>query len=249
MRLRTILLFGLIALAFSAPMLISHKERSAQNDSAPGMPAPWSNPAPQSTASADNPFQFASSRSPISGTANNTATVSPATPGSTMSEPVYWAFTSPAEYLRFDIDRDWITTRWPQVSTVPGEDNLTGLRVPLVSGPRPQDLHGSLTYYFDGKQQVQRIGFRGWTGDAGQLVSFVTGLGMQESSSSGVGLYTVKIWGKPKGVLRLDNPPVLRNDAPTERLMLLLELTNPQGSIAVSRQVQDILKAMENGAR
>ncbi|MGI9516858.1 MAG: DUF6690 family protein [Pirellulaceae bacterium] len=236
-------------------MLFSGKNAPPNNGtSASTATFPSVNDSPLSTAlpaapANDNPFQLAGSRRPISGPANNTATVSPASPDATLSQPVYWAFTSPAEYIRFDITRNWITTRWSRVSTVPGEDNLTGLRVALVSGPRPQDIHGSLTYYFDASQQVQRIAIRGWTGNSGQLVDFVTrGLGMQQRNSAGAGLYTATSWGKLKAVLRVDNPPVLRDDAPTEQLMVLLEANNPQSSLAVSRQVQDILAAMENGA-
>ena len=253
MKLRTILLFGLIALAASAPMLFSrHHGSGNENHSSPTNPLPaapsaWAMPGAISEPPAnDSPFQFAGARRPISGVANNEATVSPASPDATLSQPVYWAFNGPAEYLRFDIDQEWINTRWNQVSRVPGEDNLNGLRVPLVSGPRPQDVHGSLTYYFDARQQLQRITLRGWTGDGRALIDFVTrGLGMQEQASSGAGLYSAGTSGKLKGALRLDVPPQRREDAPTEQFMVLMELTNPGSSLSVSRQVQDILTAME----
>ena len=253
MKLRTILLFGLIALAASAPMLFSrHNDSGNGNLPAPTNPLPaapveWAMPGnitePPDT---NSPFQLAGARRPISGLANNEATVSPASPDATLSQPVYWAFNGPADYLRFDIDRDWINTRWSQVSTIPGEDNLTGLRVPLVSGPRPQDVHGSLTYYFDARQQLQRITLRGWTGDGSPLIDFVTrGLGMQEQASNAAALYTAGSSRKLKGALRMDVPPTRRDDAPTEQFMVLMELTNPANSLSVSRQVQDILTAME----
>ena len=46
--------------------------------------------------------------------------------------------------------------RWPRVTTVP-QFALAGLRVPLVTGTQIDDLAGSLTYYFDRTDQVQRI--------------------------------------------------------------------------------------------
>ncbi|MBC7855586.1 MAG: hypothetical protein IAF94_19320, partial [Pirellulaceae bacterium] len=44
------------------------------------------------------------------------------------------------EAFRFDVSPQWINARWPRVTTVLAETDLQGLRVPLVTGPRPDDL-------------------------------------------------------------------------------------------------------------
>ena len=74
-----------------------------------------------------------------------------------------------AEVLRFDIAPNWIMDQWPRVSAGLGELQLQGYRVPLVSGTDLDDVAGALTYYFNSRQQVQRITFFGVTGDPRKL--------------------------------------------------------------------------------
>ncbi len=59
--------------------------------------------------------------------------------------------------LRFDVTVEWVMQRWPRVSTGLPYLQLQGYRVPLVTGTKVADLAGSLTYYFNARQQVQRI--------------------------------------------------------------------------------------------
>ena len=59
---------------------------------------------------------------------------------------------------------------WPQVATGLGQLQLQGYRVPLVSGTTEGDVAGSLTYYFNAQQQLQRIAFQGNTGDPRNLI-------------------------------------------------------------------------------
>lgn len=103
--------------------------------------------------------------------ANNQGTmfpVGPATPQNTrMPTP------SLAEVLRLDITVEWILQRWPRVATGLPELQLQGYRVPLVSGTSTADVAGSLTYYFNARQQVQRITFCGTTGDPTVLANIL----------------------------------------------------------------------------
>jgi len=78
-----------------------------------------------------------------------------------------------AEALRFDITPAWVVRRWPWVSAGLSQLPLNGYRVPLFTGTAEDDLAGALTYYFNSRQQVQRITFQGTTGDAGKLVRLV----------------------------------------------------------------------------
>lgn len=78
------------------------------------------------------------------------------------------------EVFRFDIAPADVLRRWPRVSTDLPYLTLHGYRVPLVSGTDSASIAGSLTYYFNPAQQVQRITFRGTTGDPRALVYLLT---------------------------------------------------------------------------
>jgi len=65
-------------------------------------------------------------------------------------------------------------TNFEEIFPSPGDYELHGLRVALITGTNSWDLHGSLTYYFDTSHRVQRITFRGWSGDATKLITLLT---------------------------------------------------------------------------
>ena len=145
------------------------------------------------------------------------------------------------EAFRFDVSPQWITSRWPRVTTVLAETDLQGLRVPLITGSRPDDLAGSLTYYFDKKHQVQRIAFQGNTGDERRLVAFLTQYySLKPVPALGAGLYMTKVHGKPLSTLHLTWPPVVASDKPTNRCEIVLELNRPD--TGASPQVQELLE-------
>jgi hypothetical protein len=122
------------------------------------------------------------------------------------------------EVLRFDLTPAWIVNRWPRVSTGLAQLGLQGYRVPLVTGTSQHDLAGALTYYFNYQQQVQRITFRGTTGDHRRLVQFLTayyGFVRRPTNSPGVFLFEVPrndaeaqsfLWIEPAGVLKYSEP-------------------------------------------
>jgi hypothetical protein len=78
------------------------------------------------------------------------------------------------EVFRFDLAPADVLRRWPRVSTDLPYLHLHGYRVPLVSGTDPAALAGALTYYFNPAQQVQRITFRGTTGDPRAIIYLLT---------------------------------------------------------------------------
>ena len=78
------------------------------------------------------------------------------------------------EVFRFDLAPADVLRRWPRVSTDLPSLHLHGYRVPLVSGTEPTALAGALTYYFNPAQQVQRITFRGTTGDPRAIILLLT---------------------------------------------------------------------------
>jgi len=94
-----------------------------------------------------------------------------------------------ASLFRFDITEASVTNRWQRVSTAPAVDGLHGLRVALVTGTNSWDLHGSLTYYFDTSHRVQRITYRGWTGDANRLLQILQQHQLKAQPSHWAGVY------------------------------------------------------------
>jgi len=73
----------------------------------------------------------------------------------------------------FEITPEWILARWPGVATGLAQLQLEGYRVPLVTGTAQHDLAGSLTYYFDAQQKLQRITFVGVSGDPRPLMGLL----------------------------------------------------------------------------
>jgi len=89
------------------------------------------------------------------------------TPGNAVPTPIEQVF-------RFDLTPQWVASRWPRVSTVAGSDpDQLGMRVVLVTGTRPDDIAGSLSYFFDRHHQLQRITFSGSTRDPRRLLATV----------------------------------------------------------------------------
>jgi hypothetical protein len=85
--------------------------------------------------------------------------------------------TGPAieQALRFDLSPQWVASQWPRVMTVAGDVDELGMRVAWVSGTRPDDVAGSLTYYFDRHHQLQRLTFTGLTAEPRRVLAAVVG--------------------------------------------------------------------------
>jgi len=80
---------------------------------------------------------------------------------------------------------------------------LQGYRVPLLTGTREDDLAGAVTYYFNPRQEVQRITFRGTTGNANRLIQYLAaqfGFCHRPTNDPGLFLYVVPEEGSRGGV-------------------------------------------------
>jgi hypothetical protein len=124
------------------------------------------------------------------------------------------------EVFNFEASIPWVMQRWRRVSTGLVEGELQGYRVPLVTGTSIGDLAGSLTYYFDRKQQVQRITFYGASGDPRRLVTLVTGkfgFRREQGREAGTVVFTDRWSGKPRGQLVLRPPAIVRGTQPQAR--------------------------------
>ncbi len=137
-----------------------------------------------------------------------------------------------AELFRFDISAGWIMQRWSRVSTGMAQLQLQGYRVPLVTGTAPSDLAGSLTYYFNPKQQLEKITFAGSTGDASRLVQLLTrryGFARRLTNDSGIFLYeSVDERGKVQSVLKIRPTGILKKQDRHNRFQVDLMLNRPE---------------------
>lgn len=134
------------------------------------------------------------------------------------------------EAFRFDVTPAWIVGRWARVTTVALPPNMQGFRVPLVTGPSEHDLAGSLTYYFNAKDEVQRITFVGTTGDPTALVNLATKrfrFAAVPSPMPNEWLYQIRWHNQPRSELRLRLGDVVRADVPYKRFDVDLEINLP----------------------
>jgi hypothetical protein len=146
------------------------------------------------------------------------------------------------EIIRFDVEPNWVKSRWSRVSTIPEEEQLHGLRVPLVTGVNSFDLYGSLTYYFDANQDLQRITFLGWTGDATRLVNLLTtSYDFKSQPAPSAGLYVLKYRRQLKGALLLENPTVIRSENVAEQIAILLEINRTDGPHRLSYEIESMI--------
>ena len=148
------------------------------------------------------------------------------------------------EVLRFDISPDWVTNRFSRVTTVLAELQLDGLRVPLVTGTGPNDLAGSVSYYFDHSGRLQRVALHGFTGDPNAIVQTMTQhYGLQSEQSLEAGVYTRRWNGIPVHFLRITRAPVVYSDALHHKFTVFLELNQPDLRYGISAEAQRIVSA------
>ena len=135
------------------------------------------------------------------------------------------------EVFRFDVSTGWVMQRWPRVSTGMADLQLQGYRVPLMTGVEPSDLAGSLTYYFNAKQQMERITFTGTTGDAREIVALVTRrykFTRRLTNNPGLFIYErPHSKRKSNSILQIRLAQVVRSDNPFQKFDVTLSLERP----------------------
>ena len=150
----------------------------------------------------------------------------------------FMPITDLSEVFRFDVNPTWVRQRWERASITAGDVGLSGMRVSLVTGVNATDLFGSLTYYFDARQTVQKITFQGWSGNPNSLVNFMTSAyGFQNRPTNAAGLYVAQNRNRQTGVLYMQHPNVIRSSNPTQQVAIMLEVNNPNGPYQLSQEV------------
>ena len=146
--------------------------------------------------------------------------------------------------MRFDINPDWVIARFSRVSTVLGDMSLQGLRVPFVTGTRPDDVAGTLTYYFDKSGTLQRLMIHGFTGDPTRLVGTMTNhYGLERTPAIEAGVYTKRWNANPIHFLRLTHAPVVYSDAVHHKYTVFIELNQPNLIYGISNEARKVIGA------
>ena len=174
------------------------------------------------------------------------ASSNPSAAASSQAAPVLSVtqINSLAEVLRFDIPPAWVMQNFPTVNTGVGDMNLDGLRVPLITGTRPDDLVGTLTYYFDRFQRVQRISLHAVTGDPTRIGNEIQrNYRLQQQPALGGGLYTTTWNGTPTSILHITPATVITAEQQNARFTVFLEINQPGLQYGLSSQAQALIQA------
>lgn len=154
------------------------------------------------------------------------------------------------EVLRFDIQPGWLPQRFSRVSTVLSNVQMDGLRVPLITGTRPSDLAGTLTYYFDASQSLRRINLHGLTGDPSALAQLMMQFyGLQPEASLGGQLFTTRWNNRVTNVLHIAPAPIIYAGADHSKYIVFLELNQANASYALSEEASGFLKNSQAAQR
>ena len=150
------------------------------------------------------------------------------------------------EVLRFDIAPNWLPQRFSRVSTVLSNVQMDGLRVPLITGTRPTDIAGTLTYYFDAGQSLRRINLHGLTGDPSQLASLMVQFyGLQPEQSLGGQLFTTRWNNRIANLLQIAPAPVIYAGADHSKYVVFLELNQASSSFGLSPEASELLQTAQ----
>lgn len=146
------------------------------------------------------------------------------------------------DILRFDITPNWVNTHFTRITTVLSDLRLEGLRVPIVTGTKTDDLAGTITYYFRHDHRLQRVCVHGFTGDPTRLVELMTNqYGMKARPSLDTGVYTIDWNGGPTSVLKVTRAPVMYSDANRNQHTVFLELNQPDMDYGLSTEARRIV--------
>jgi hypothetical protein len=152
--------------------------------------------------------------------------------------------------LRFNISPEWVLNRFSRVSTVLANLNLKGLRVPVVTGIRAEDVAGTLTFYFDHTDRLQRVTFHGFTGDPSRFARVMVGrYGLQREPALEAGAFTKRWNGQPVHFMRLTHAPVVYSDAVHHKYTVFLELNQPDLAYGISAEARKIVASDHHTGR
>ncbi len=164
----------------------------------------------------------------------------PIQPKSKVVQPVV---TPIPDILRFDLTPSFITQRWPRVSSNLPDLDYHGLRVPVMTGTRPEDLHGSASYFFNRSHQLERIKLHGYTDDPEPVIQFVTSTyRLKEYAANGQRLFLSYYKGQPLSMLRIRRAEFGKDN----NIEVILEINAPiEGAVLSDDSLNELTSLRE----
>jgi hypothetical protein len=135
-----------------------------------------------------------------------------------------------AEAFRFSVSPPWVLSRWPRVSAGLPDETYHGLRVPLITGMRDDDLAGALTYYFTPTARCAKITFSGTTGDPRRVTAFMMerfGFKAFTNGQPGVQRYEIRWNGTTQSEMLIHPAAIVRATNPLARYEVQIAITDP----------------------
>lgn len=164
--------------------------------------------------------------------------------------PQFRPISALSEVVRFDVSPSWVPQRFPRVSMVAADPRLDAMRVPLVTGTNPNDLAGTLTYYFDRYKRLQRVTVHALSGDPSRFVAELQHTyQLQQQPSLGGGLYIRKWNGLPTSIVYTAPAPVITADEPYSRYQFFLEINQPGLEYGMSSEAMELLASGQQTQR
>ncbi len=155
-----------------------------------------------------------------------------------------------SEVVRFDVSPSWVPQRFPRVSMVAADPRLDAMRVPLVTGTNPNDLAGTLTYYFDRHKRLQRITVHALSGDPSRFIAELQHTyQLQQQPSLGGRLYIRKWNGQPTSLVYTAPAPVISADELYSRYQFFLEINQPGLEYGMSSEAIELLASGQQTQR
>ncbi len=260
---RTLLFVGLLAAAVGGPYLLTRQKadpvtRPVSRDGQPQTPESpsllarigrWMRSPPGGTES-ERPHQDPFASLPEFGSvgeraAEQWAAGRPLQPAERTGPPG----VPVTELLRFDISPDWVRDQWTEIGGQYPDAGLLAIRVPIVTGTAPEDIAGSLTYFFDRQHRVQRIRLHGYTGDVRVLSQFVQErFGLKPYASIEPLLLLAFRAKRPVGVMRVQLSSSRAARATTAKYLVDLELNAPGKESQLSETMLQTLHEMRKSS-
>jgi len=154
------------------------------------------------------------------------------------------------EVLRFDIVPGWLPQRFARVSTVTSNVQMDGLRVPLITGIQPNDIAGTLTYFFDASKSLKRIQLHGLTGDPSKLANLMVQFyQLAPEQSLGGQLFTTRWNNRITSVMQISPAPIMYAGADHSKYILFLELNQPTNQYGLSEEASEVLRTSQAAQR
>ena len=154
------------------------------------------------------------------------------------------------QIINFETTPRDITNRWARISFHVKQNGLHSYRVPVVTGEERDDLAGSLTYLFNEDEELQRIEFLGYTGDASTLINVMKKkFRMTKRPSTLEALYVKSLNKLPVSALRITRPKVVNASTTTHLLEIRFELNKVRLGAILSDSFRQLLAADKSASR